>query len=97
MILFVGQLPSTVDRKHLRRLFSSQGKVSSLKLPVNRLTGTRRGFAFVEMPDRREALRAIGNLNGRVLEHRTITVERAPFRKPEPRPKPVLVPVYRWR
>ena len=97
MLLFVGRLPATVDKKHLRRVFSRQGKVTSLELPVNRLTGTRRGYAFVEMADRSAGWAAIRNLDGQTLGNRAITVTPAPFQKPEKPAKPVLVPVYRWR
>jgi RNA recognition motif-containing protein len=45
------------------------------------ISGRSKGFGFVEMPEKEEALKAIEGLNGTELGERTITVSEA-------RPKP---------
>jgi RNA recognition motif-containing protein len=44
---------------------------------MDRETGRPRGFAFVEMATEAGAAHAIGSLNGRDLQGRTITVSEA--------------------
>jgi RNA recognition motif-containing protein len=48
-----------------------------VKLVMDRETGRPRGFAFVEMATEAGATHAIGSLNGRDLQGRTITVSEA--------------------
>lgn len=51
------------------------GAVASANLVTSQATGSRLGFAFVEMDDEGEALEAIRALDGAVLEGRSIAVE----------------------
>ena len=61
--------------------FGQFGTVERVNIITDRDTGQSRGFAFVEMPDRREAETAITQLNGADLNGRTLNVNEA-------RPKP---------
>ena len=53
--LFVGNLPFDVTEAELRDLFSPVGSLSYVFLPVDRESGKRRGFAFVEFSDETKA------------------------------------------
>ena len=75
--LYVGNLSYDVDSSALEQLFSAHGTVTSAQIISDRDTGQSKGFAFVEMPDASEAKAAIGKLNGRTVDGRTLTVNEA--------------------
>lgn len=68
MKLFVAGLPNDFDETDLREMFELYGDVRSAKLIVDRATGKSKGFGFVEMPDRNEALQTIEALDGAGLK-----------------------------
>ena len=49
--LFVGNLPYDTTEPDLREFFAPVGPLSTVIIPVDRETGKRRGFAFVEFSD----------------------------------------------
>ena len=51
---------------------------------MDRETGRSRGFGFVEMPNREEALAAIQALNATDMNGRPLTVNEAKPREPRP-------------
>lgn len=75
--LFVGNLPFNVQESDLEALFQQAGRVKSVSLPVDRETGRKRGFGFVEMDNPQQANEAIFQLNNTVVEGRTIVVNLA--------------------
>lgn len=79
--LFVGNLPYDVTEVELRELFAAIGPLSSVVIPVDRETGKRRGFAFVEFGDRAQAEEASRRLNSQVFKGRSITVNEARARE----------------
>ncbi|MCS7061218.1 MAG: RNA-binding protein [Anaerolineae bacterium] len=81
--LYVGNLSYQTTEQDLRNLFSQSGKIRSITIPSDRLTGQPRGFAFVEMETPAEALVAIKACNGKELGGREIKVNEA--RPPEAR------------
>lgn len=83
--LHVGNLPYSVTEHELRQLFSQVGTVLSVYLPVDRLTGRLRGFAFVEMESSTEAEEAIRKFDGYSLDSRSLRVEIAKEREPRAR------------
>jgi cold-inducible RNA-binding protein len=64
MKLFVAGLPNDFDDIDLKEMFELYGEVKSAKLVTDRATGKSKGFGFVEMPDRMEALQTIESLDG---------------------------------
>ncbi|CAM6000548.1 unnamed protein product [Sphagnum balticum] len=72
--LFIGNLPFKTTEQELEEFFSSTGKVVSVALPINRETGQKRGFGFVEMQSEEEADAAIREFNGATLGGRQIVV-----------------------
>ena len=76
--LYVGNLSYSTTEADLRDAFVATGHdVAEVKLVMDRETGRPRGFAFVEMATEAGAAHAIGSLNGRDLQGRTITVSEA--------------------
>ena len=77
MKLYVGNLPHSLTEQDLTDLFSPYGNIKEAKLIVDRDTGKSRGFGFVEMESKEEALKAIKELNGKDVEGREIIVNEA--------------------
>ena len=75
--IFVGNLSFSVTEQTLRSLFETYGAVGRVNLVTDRDSGQPRGFAFVEMTNNAEAETAIGALNGREVEGRTLNVNEA--------------------
>ena len=77
MKLYVGNLAYDVTEDELAAEFGAFGKVESVAIPSDKLSGRPRGFAFVEMPTKTEADAAIAGLNGKMLKDRTIVVNES--------------------
>ena len=82
MKILVRSLERTVTEAELLKLFQDFGTVSSCKLVLDTATGKSKGFAFVEMPHGREAVKAIKGLNTLRLHGHGIRVKQAE-NKPE--------------
>ncbi len=86
MNIYVGNLSRQATAEDLRKAFEAFGQVESAHVVKDRFTGESRGFGFVEMPSREEALAAIENLNGKDLMGNPISVSEArPRNDREPR------------
>jgi RNA recognition motif-containing protein len=81
MTIYVGNLSFDAEVEDLQHLFSGYGSVSKCSLPLDRDTGRKRGFAFVEMASAQDETKAIDDLQGVEWMGRTIRVNKA-----EPRP-----------
>ena len=57
--LFVGNLPFDATEDALRDLFSPYGEVQQVRIMTDRDTGRSRGFAFVEMVQDDDAVKAM--------------------------------------
>ena len=75
--LFVGNLSFQTTESDLTALFKGFGQVTRVHLAKDRETGRARGFAFVEMPNDEEAVKAITGLNGKELGGRALKVNEA--------------------
>lgn len=82
MNIFVGSLPFSIDEADLRDSFGVYGDITSVKLITDKFSGRSKGFAFIDMPNDEEALKAIEELNGATVEGRTIVVNKS-----EPKPE----------
>lgn len=85
MNIFVGNLPYGITDRELRAAFEAHGQVTSASVIMDRLTGKSRGFGFVEMANREEALNAIQALNGKDMGGRAMRVNEAQPREERPR------------
>jgi RNA recognition motif-containing protein len=77
MKIYVGNLSFDVTEDELVAEFGTYGKVESVAIPADKISGRPRGFAFVEMGSKTEAEAAITGLNGKVLKERTIVVNES--------------------
>ena len=77
MSIFVGNLPFRAEQDDVSELFSPFGEVTSCALPLERDTGRKRGFAFVEMADEEAETKAIDALQGAELMGRPLRINKA--------------------
>ena len=77
MNIYVGNLSYNVKDEDLRTIFGEFGEVSSARVMTDRFSGQPRGFGFVEMPSKSDAIKAIDGLNGREVDGRALTVNEA--------------------
>ena len=75
--IFVGNLPFRAEQEDVAELFAPFGEVSSCSLPLERDTGRKRGFAFVEMANEAEETKAIEDLQDVEWMGRAIRVNKA--------------------
>src|SRR5262249_31429336 len=74
--LFVGNLPYDATEEEIRHHFSTVGDLSYVSIPLDRETGKKRGFAFVEFADERQAQEAIRQFNNQPFKGRPLAVTR---------------------
>ena len=84
MNIYIGNLPANVTEEMLRSLFEPKGRVTQVKIILDKFTGQSRGFAFVDMPNADEATEAINSLNGTTQWERNIRVNEAREREARP-------------
>jgi len=77
MNLYVGNLSFQTKEEELQALFEAYGEVTSVKIITDRTTGKSKGFAFVEMANKNEALQAIQELNNKEIGNRSLKVNEA--------------------
>ncbi len=77
MSIFVGNLPFRAEREDVTQLFAPFGEVLNCSLPLERDTGRKRGFAFIEMADESIELTAIDGLQGTELMGRPLRINKA--------------------
>jgi RNA recognition motif-containing protein len=75
--IFVGNLPFRAEREDVIQLFSPFGEVLNCSLPLERDTGRKRGFAFIEMADEEIESSAIDGLQGTELMGRPLRINKA--------------------
>ena len=75
--IFVGNLSFGATEDGLRSLFEAYGTVDRVNVVTDRDSGQARGFAFVEMGNDGEGVKAIASLNGHELDGRALNVNEA--------------------
>ena len=81
MSIYVGNLSFDAEVEDLQQLFAEYGQVRKCSVPLDRETGRKRGFAFVEMANEADEAKAIDDLQNVEWMGRAIRVNKA-----EPRP-----------
>ena len=84
MNIYVSNLSFNVQDEDLKDFFTEYGEVTSAKIINDKFTGNSRGFGFVEMSDDAAAQKAIQELDGAVVEGRTISVAVAKPKEERP-------------
>jgi cold-inducible RNA-binding protein len=82
--LFVGNLPYDATEEDIRAHFSTAGNVLNVFVPLDRETGRKRGFAFVEYNDNTEAQEAIRLFNSQPFKGRPLAVNEARAKEARP-------------
>lgn len=77
MSLYVGNLSFDVTKPELDSVFAEYGTVKEVKLITDRETGRPRGFAFVEMGEESEEIKAMEALDGAEWMGRNLKVNKA--------------------
>lgn len=77
MNIYIGNMSFDTTEDQLRQAFEGFGEVSTVKIITDRDSGEPRGFAFVEMSGKGEAIAAISGLNGQELNGRALNVNEA--------------------
>jgi RNA recognition motif-containing protein len=88
--LFIGNLPYAATEPELREHLSAVAPPTQVFLPIDRVTGKPRGFAFVEFPERAQAEEAIRRFNGQPFKGRPLAVSEARARDEAPGPRPSM-------
>ena len=82
--LFVGNLPYDATEEDIRAHFSTAGNVLNVFVPLDRETGRKRGFAFVEYNDNAQAQEAIRLFNNQPFRGRALAVNEARAKESRP-------------
>jgi len=81
MKLFVKNIDRSINEAQLEGVFAKFGEVVSAKIVYDTITWESKGFGFVEMASKADALKAIESLNGQSLKGRELIVQEAEERK----------------
>lgn len=84
MDIYVGNLPYAAGDGDLQELFEKHGAVTSARVITDKFSGQSKGFGFVDMPNRSEAINAIKATNGIDFMGRPLRVNES---QPRPRDK----------
>ena len=75
--MFAGNLSFDLTREQLLEAFSAVGPVQDVVMPLDKMTGRMRGFAFVEFESEDDAAKAIEAMDGKELAGRPLRVNEA--------------------
>jgi len=77
MKIYVGNLSFDITEDEILAEFGTYGKVESVVIPSNKLSGKPKGYAFVEMVSKPEAEAAIAGLNGKTVKERPLVISES--------------------
>jgi len=80
--VFVGNLPWDVEEDQVRELFSTVGEIANVRFATNP-DGSFKGFGHVEYVDGNDTDKAVKDLQGSVLNGKSLRVDYAPPRNRE--------------
>jgi RNA recognition motif-containing protein len=88
LTVYISNLSYKIDYHQLKRIFSHFGEVRQVKVVMNQETQTSKGMAFVRMSKVSEVKKAIDELDGQIIDGRTVKASHAiPMAKA---PKPAI-------
>jgi len=79
--LYVGNLSFNTNEDTLQSEFSRFGEIAEVKIVTDRETGRSRGFGFVSMADSEGARNAIAQMDGVMVDGRSLRVNEAEERQ----------------
>ena len=81
MNIYVGNLVDDITEDELKGVFSGFGEISGVNIVKKKTSGQSKCFAFIEMPNKEEADKAIKDLNESELKGSKIKVNEAKQRE----------------
>ncbi len=75
MKLFIKNIDSSINEAQLETIFVPFGEVVETKIIYDRITWESRGFGYVQMKDKNEAMRALLELDGKELRGKPLKIE----------------------
>jgi len=75
--LYIGNLSKSTTQDDLNALFAQAGKVTSVEVIKDRVSGESKGFAFVTMSTQGEASKVINMFNLHLLSGHTLNIDLA--------------------
>jgi RNA recognition motif-containing protein len=72
--LFVGNLSFKTTPEDLKEAFSPYGQILDIRIPIDKLSGRQRGFAFIEFETPEMAQKALSALHQTTFLSRVIRV-----------------------
>jgi RNA recognition motif-containing protein len=75
--IYVGNLSFQASEEDVKEIFADYGTVGRVSLPMDRETGRKRGFAFVELGGESEEDAAVAALDGAEWMGRELKVNKA--------------------
>jgi RNA recognition motif-containing protein len=73
--LFVKNIEPSVNEAQLEYLFARFGEVLETKIIYDRITWESRGFGYVEMKEKTEAMKAMLELDGKEIKGKPLKIE----------------------
>lgn len=92
MNIYVSNLGMEATDNDLKELFAAFGEVTSSKVIKDHDTGYSRGFGFVEMSNKNEAIKAIGELNNAEFKGQYLSIKEARQKQTNPKMRMVAAP-----
>ena len=77
MNIYVGNIAREVTEEELRAAFAEFGEVSTATILKDKYTNEPRGFGFVEMPSKSEAIEAMKQMDGKEIKGKRLIVNEA--------------------
>lgn len=77
MTIYIGNLSFQASEDDIKSIFAEYGEVTRISLPIDRESGRKRGFAFVDMADEAKEDQAISELDGAEWLGRELRVNKA--------------------
>ncbi len=75
MKIMIRNLSRSTTKDSLVKMFQEFGDLNSLSLVMDKETNKSKGFGFAEMPDKKEAQKAIKQLNNKIVDGEKIRVK----------------------
>lgn len=82
MTIYVGNISYSLGEEDVRRIFEVLGTVTSVKIVKDKRTKRSKGYGFIEMEDKKEAMEAVNALDGKDVAGRNLRVMMAHTTKP---------------
>ncbi|MDP8202608.1 MAG: RNA-binding protein [Candidatus Tenebribacter burtonii] len=79
MRIYVGKLPKSIKKEKLIILFSEYGEVKKVIVYFEKNNNNWEAFAFIDMPNEKEAYAAITKLDNKVIFDNKLSVHQARY------------------